>query len=67
MTKMLSDNEICRKIGEGREKPISRSTLWRLRKDDNSFPRPVAITRGVSGTPEKDVDQWLASRPRVNK
>lgn len=66
MSRLLSDPELCRKIGESRGKPISRSTLWRERKQPD-FPKPVAITRGVRGTPENEVDSYLASRPRIDR
>lgn len=39
MTILLSDAEMLAKIGGIRGKEISRSTLWRLRKDDPTFPK----------------------------
>jgi predicted DNA-binding transcriptional regulator AlpA len=42
----------------------SRMTLWRWRKDDPNFPRPVQIGGGI-GWYESEIDEWLRRRPRV--
>jgi predicted DNA-binding transcriptional regulator AlpA len=44
----------------------SRTSLFRLREDDPTFPQPVAIGGGI-GWIEAEIDLWLAARPRVAK
>jgi predicted DNA-binding transcriptional regulator AlpA len=40
--------------------------LFRIRRDDPTFPQPVAIGGGI-GWLETEIDEWLAARPRVVK
>lgn len=44
----------------------SRASLFRIRRDDPTFPQPVAIGGGI-GWLETEIDAWLAARPRVAK
>jgi predicted DNA-binding transcriptional regulator AlpA len=44
----------------------SRASLFRLRRDDPTFPQPVQIGGGV-GWIEDEIDGWLAARPRIAK
>jgi predicted DNA-binding transcriptional regulator AlpA len=44
----------------------SRTSLFRLREDDPTFPAPVAIGGGI-GWIESEIDAWLAARPRIAK
>jgi predicted DNA-binding transcriptional regulator AlpA len=44
----------------------SRTSLHRLREDDSSFPKPVAIAGGI-GWVESEIDAWLKARPRIVK
>jgi predicted DNA-binding transcriptional regulator AlpA len=44
----------------------SRASLFRLRRDDPTFPAPVQIGGGV-GWIEDEIDAWLAARPRIAK
>ena len=43
----------------------SKSTLWRIRDKDPTFPRPIALTPGKRGTPRSEFEQWKANRPRI--
>lgn len=42
--------------------PPSRTTFWRLRRDDDTFPRPYEITPGVRVWDADAVDAWLARK-----
>jgi len=42
----------------------SRSSLFRLRRDDPTFPLPVLIGGGI-GWIGAEIDAWLAVRPRI--
>jgi predicted DNA-binding transcriptional regulator AlpA len=42
----------------------SRATLFRIRRDDPTFPLPIEIGGGV-GWVESEIDAWLAARPRI--
>ncbi len=44
----------------------SRASLYRIRRDDPTFPAPVRIGGGV-GWIESEIDAWLAARPRIAK
>jgi predicted DNA-binding transcriptional regulator AlpA len=44
----------------------SRASLFRLRRDDPTFPLPIEIGGGV-GWIESEIDAWLAARPRIAK
>jgi predicted DNA-binding transcriptional regulator AlpA len=44
----------------------SRTSLFRLRRDDQTFPQPVSIAGGV-GWIASEIDSWLAARPRIVK
>ena len=44
----------------------SRTGLFRIRKDDPTFPQPVSIAGGI-GWIESEIDAWLAARPRIVK
>jgi predicted DNA-binding transcriptional regulator AlpA len=46
---------------------LSRSTIWRLRRDKSSgFPNPIQISTGLLGWRREEVDTWLASRAVVS-
>jgi predicted DNA-binding transcriptional regulator AlpA len=44
----------------------SRSSLHRLREDDETFPLGVSIAGGI-GWIESEIDAWLAARPRIDR
>lgn len=41
---------------------VSRTTLWRLRRDDPDFPRPLRLTPRVVAWRVRDLDDWVALR-----
>jgi predicted DNA-binding transcriptional regulator AlpA len=42
----------------------SRTSLFRIRRDDPTFPQPIAIGGGI-GWFGHEIDAWLAARPRI--
>lgn len=58
--KMMNDAELRADLGIK-----SKSTLWRLRRNDPTFPRPIALTPGKRVTPVSEYEAWKASRPRI--
>ena len=60
--RVIRTSEVARRLG------VSRTTLWRLRRTGD-FPPPLrlgtATEHPLLGWLERDVDDWLASRPRV--
>jgi len=47
LKRLLPDKELCVIYGG-----ICKTTLWRLRRRDPTFPKPVRATPGLNGTPE---------------
>ena len=49
---------------------VNRATLWRWHTSGH-FPSPLVLgqgaTRPVHGWREKDVNEWLATRPRLDQ
>ncbi len=45
----------------------SRMQVWRKSRDpEDDFPSPVKLSaNGATGWYEDEIDEWLASRPRV--
>ncbi|ARA79534.1 hypothetical protein ALP26_00035 [Pseudomonas savastanoi pv. glycinea] len=48
---------VCKKLGG-----INPSTLWRLERNDPSFPASVQLSGGIVGWFEHDLDHWLESK-----
>jgi predicted DNA-binding transcriptional regulator AlpA len=44
----------------------SLASLYRIRRDDPTFPVPVAHNGGIAWY-EDEIDAWLAARPRIAK
>lgn len=42
---------------------LSRSTIWRLQRD-NKFPLSVELSGSLVGWHESEIDEWLRNRPR---
>lgn len=40
---------------------LGRSTIYRL-MDEGEFPRQLAISRGIVGWRESDIQKWIESR-----
>lgn len=46
---------------------VSRTTLWRLRKEDATFPPAVRIGAGSVGFRGDELRAWLRSREEVGR
>lgn len=44
---------------------LSRASIWRYTRADASFPKPIKLSAGCVRWRSDEVEQWLASRPRV--
>lgn len=54
--KTLGANGVADKIG------IGVSTVWKIHKDDPTFPRPFKISPQVTVWDEADIDNWLTCK-----
>lgn len=54
--KILRDKQVADVIGQ------SRATVWRRSKLEADFPKPVKVSRGVTGWVEQEVQAWLTKR-----
>lgn len=52
--KILRDVRVAEKIG-----CKSRATVWRKAKAEPDFPQPVAISSGITGWVEEEVDAYI--------
>lgn len=53
----------CMRVGEVAKKlGIGVSTVWKLRKEDVSFPQPFNLMRKVTVWYEHEVDAFIASK-----
>lgn len=57
--KILRKKEVAKKIG------LSLSSIWRLERADEGFPKRKELGQRSVGWVEEDIDIWLASRPQV--
>jgi predicted DNA-binding transcriptional regulator AlpA len=53
---------ITRREGRHRAGDISRTTEHRLLKSDPDWPRPVRITRGLTGYVASELDRFIEKR-----
>ena len=58
-TRILREPEVREKIG------LSHVTIWRAVRA-NRFPAPIKLGENSIGWIEDEVDEWIASRPRVS-
>lgn len=58
--KFMSRQEVAEDLG------ISSVTLWRLGRNDGSFPRMRRISPGRVGILRDEYDAWVSDRPAVN-
>ncbi len=58
--RFLRSKEVVKKVG------LSRVSIWRL-EAAGEFPQRRQITSKVVGWIEAEVDQWIASRHRVER
>ncbi|WP_193582566.1 helix-turn-helix transcriptional regulator [Laribacter hongkongensis] len=54
---ILRRKAVCEKLGG-----INDVTLWRITRDDQSFPAAVHINRRIVGWFEHEIDAWLEQR-----
>lgn len=54
----LSAKEVCRRLR------ISRTTLWRLQREDESFPKALVISKRSVRFGWSAVQEWVRSQPR---
>jgi prophage regulatory protein len=55
---LLNERDLVEWLG------VSRVTLWKWRRRDATFPRPVILGTSVMRWRREEVEQWLRSRPR---
>lgn len=41
---------------------ISRTTCWRMRRDDETFPKPVPIGQRRVGWRESEINAWIEAQ-----
>jgi predicted DNA-binding transcriptional regulator AlpA len=58
--RILTPREAWRRGGN-----MSKTTDWRLRQTDPTYPRRVQVSPGKTGYVEEEWEAWLAARPRV--
>lgn len=59
LPKLLKINEVGEALGLG------RGVIYRLMKDDETFPRPVYIRPNVPRFKESEVLAWLEARTKA--
>lgn len=57
---LLTAKHVCRQLN------ISLPTLYRLRKADPDFPRPVTLSRGSVRYRQEDVGRYIALKLSFN-
>lgn len=55
--KILRRKAVCEKLGG-----INDVTLWRITRDDPTFPVSIQINKRIVGWLEHEVDTWLEQR-----
>ena len=56
LDRILSDRKVCAWFG------FSRSTLWRVSRTDDDFPKKIQISPGRGGRSERELCAWLEAR-----
>lgn len=54
---IIRRDSLCLKLGG-----ISTVSLWRLTKDDPSFPTCIKINKRIVGWLEHEIDRWIEAR-----
>jgi len=57
MMKILRRKAVCEKLGG-----INDVTLWRITRDDPTFPVSIHINKRIVGWLEHEIDAWLEQR-----
>ena len=60
---MLNEPRVRQVLSGDEEKPIGRTTLWRLQHRDPEFPAPIKIGNQLRWY-EEEIASYLNSRPR---
>ena len=55
--RILRRKAVCEKLGG-----INGVTLWRITRDDRSFPPALHINKRIVGWLEHEIDAWLEQR-----
>ena len=53
---LLRPSAVARRLG------VSRSTLWRLSRNDPDFPKSIGLTRGAVAWRVSELDAWVDRR-----
>lgn len=56
--RVLQGKEVFKRVG------LSEATVWRLRRQ-GKFPKPIRLSGSRIGWPEKEIEDWIAARPRA--
>ena len=62
MTPSHHEPALLRPVDAARYLGISRTTLWRLVRDDPDFPRPIRLRRRATAFRRTDLDEWVDRR-----
>jgi predicted DNA-binding transcriptional regulator AlpA len=57
-------DRILRTAEAAKKLPLSKTSFYELPKHDPTFPRAIALEECAHGYSERDLDAWLANRPR---
>ncbi|WP_441256162.1 helix-turn-helix transcriptional regulator [Bradyrhizobium sp. 482_C4_N1_1] len=60
MTVYLQDKAVAQRYG------VSRPSIWRWVKSDQSFPKPVHLSAGCSRWRLEDLERWEHSKSERN-
>lgn len=55
--RILRRPAVCEKLGG-----INETTLWRISRDDPSFPSAIQINKRIPGWFEHEIDAWLEQK-----
>lgn len=56
---------LIKDIVVGDKLSISRSTVWQMLKNISDFPKPISISPHSTRWYEHEIDDYIASRPRL--
>jgi prophage regulatory protein len=59
---ILRRKAVCQKLGG-----IDEGTLWRLTRDDLTFPAAIKINKRVLGWLDHEITQWIEAASRATK
>ena len=57
--------QILRRTAARKKAGISRTTEFRLLREDPTWPSVVELRPGLTGYYEHEIEAWLKARPRV--